>query len=117
MRSACARAKNGLKRLAGDEEAVDKFAGTVPGAYGAERPQVGHEVSSQFCGKGPKVFIPDNVQTEIPGFLALPRQILPVDDFKAAANQMRFVIVHGFQLNEHTLLDGLYESARFRGRE
>ena len=42
-------------------------------------------MSSLLRGQGPEGPVADHVQTEIPGFRALTRQILPVEDFEAAA--------------------------------
>ena len=62
-------------------------------------------MSSLLRGEGPEGPVADHVQTEIPGFRALARQILPVDDFEAAVHQIGFVIVHRFKFYEHSLLD------------
>src|SRR5258707_300856 len=104
----------GVERLAGDEEAVYEITGRVGRAHGLECSQVIHKILSFFCGERPKEFAPDHIQTEIPGFRALTRQILPVDDLQTTGNGIGFVVVHSFDIHIHSPVDWLDKLARLR---
>ena len=104
----------GVERLAGNEEPVYEITGSVTRAHGLECFQISYKILSFFRGKGPKGSVPDHIQTEIPGFRALTRQILPVDDLQTAGNEMRFVVVHSFEINIHSPVDGLDKLACLR---
>jgi len=93
-------------RLPGSEEPIYKIARGVTRAHGLECFQISHKIFSHFCSKGPKGFVSDHVQSEIPAFRALTRQILSVDDFETTSNEMGFIVVHRFEINEHSSLDG-----------
>src|ERR1700730_280780 len=104
----------GVERLPGNEKPVYKITGSVTRAHGPECFQISHKILSFFCGKGPKGSVPDHIQTEIPGFRALPCQIPPVNDLQTAGNEMGFVVVHSFEINIHSPLDGFDKLARLR---
>src|SRR4029077_350597 len=57
---------------------------------------------------------PDHIQSEVPAFRALTRQILPVDNLQAAGNEMGLVVVHRFEFNEHSAIDG-FDKLAFLG--
>jgi hypothetical protein len=67
-----------LERLPSNEEPVYKITGSATRAHGPECSQISHKIFPHFCGQGPKGFVADHIQTEIPGFRALACQILPV---------------------------------------
>src|SRR5258708_26953253 len=92
----------GVEGLAGDEEAVYEITGRVGRAHGLECSQVIHKILSFFCGERPKEIVPGPIQTEIPGFRALTRQILPVDDLQTTGNEMGFVVVPSFEIHIHS---------------
>src|SRR6266404_7062915 len=96
-----------VEGLPDNEESVYKITGSVGRAYGPECFHISYKILSFFCGKGPKGSVPDHIQTEIPGFRAPARQILPVDDLQTAGHEMGFVVVHSFEINIHSPVDGL----------
>src|SRR6267378_542 len=104
----------GAERLPGNEEPVYKITGSVTRAHGPECFQTSHKILSFFCGKGPKGSVADHIQTEIPGFCALTCQIRPLDDLQTAGNEIGFVVVHSFEINIHSPLDGFDKLARLR---
>ena len=61
----------GVERFAGDEEAVDKITGRVARAHGLERSQICYKILSFFCSQGPKGFVSNHIQTEVPAFCTL----------------------------------------------
>src|SRR5258707_631948 len=104
----------GVEGLPRNEEPVYKITRSVSRAHGPECFQISYKILSFFCGKGPKGSVADHIQTEIPGFRALTRQILPVDDLQTAGHEIGFVVVHTFEINIHSPVDGLDKLASLR---
>ena len=77
-----------------DEEANDEVARREAGTHGMECFHIGDEFDAKFCGYRPERFALDKVHADIPAFGAVEREILAMDDLKAARNEEVAVIIH-----------------------
>jgi hypothetical protein len=91
------------------EEAIDEIAGREAGTHGTECFQVGDEFGAMFRGQGPELFVFDDVQAEVPGFRAIEREVLAMDDVQATRNQKVAIVIHSAEFDHHALLDRLDE--------